>query len=638
MAKSVWYRSEVSGYRWPSVIRVMNILLALAGAAAVGTLVLLYGGFEEDALPLSFSSIAAIEGGIVVFFLLDRLVRLALAWDRRKYFKSNWLDYFLMAVFLAAMTMAYQNRMKLVSAGALFLIITQVYLLAVLVLRAVGANLLLAGSGLPPPWLLIGSFAALCLVGSALLMLPAAVRPEFRTRWHYPDALFTATSAACVTGLIVADTGAQFTRFGQVVIFSLIQIGGLGIMIFGTTMATLVGKSLSLRGSETITELLAANKVGELERIVRFVIFFTLLAEAIGALLLLDLFLSPGVRDVWGGKLSVGGAVWYAVFHSVSAFCNAGFSLYSNNLMAGVYDGWERPLREHWQVLGVIAPLIVLGGLGFPVLHDLLDNFFQGWKRWVRRRRGEERDHPARMPRLSLHSRIVLCSTLLLIVLGAAGLLVLAESARRPPASMLHGPTKYTDEDWESLSAGEKIGAAVFQSITARTAGFNTLDMGRLSNASKLWMCVLMVIGGSPAGTAGGMKTITVAMMVLAAGSILRRRNRVEVFGRTISDLFLRRVLTLSMLYLSLLMLVTLLLSVTLPNENFIDLLFEACSACGTVGLSTGVTMRLGLFEKYVLIVAMYLGRIGPLTLLTALAAGVKPVKYSYPEEQVIIG
>ncbi|MBN1942226.1 MAG: hypothetical protein JW849_02930 [Phycisphaerae bacterium] len=638
MAKSVWYKPNRSRYRWPGVVFVLNILLALAGAAAVGTLVLLHGGFDKDSLPMSPDAIAAVEGGIVVFFLLDRLVRLLLAWDRWKYFKSNWLDYVLMVFFIAAMLAVYQYRRDLVSAGALFLIITQVYMLAVVVLRGVGANLMLAGSGLPPAWLLIGSFAALCLVGSGLLMLPAAIPEEFQARWYYPDALFTATSATCVTGLVVVDTGTHFTRFGQAVIFSLIQLGGLGIMIFGTTLAILAGKSFSVRGSEAVTELLSTNRVGELGRIVRFVILITLLAEAIGALLMLEMFLSPGVRDAWGRPLPVSGAVWHAVFHSVSAFCNAGFALYPDNLMAGVHDGWPSPLREHWQVLGVFAPLIVLGGLGFPVLQDLMGYLRRVVARGVRRLRGAAAHTLGRRAGLSLHSKIVLSTSAVLIVLGAVGLAVMAAAEEKPSNSIIYGQAQTTRKDWSQMNAGEKTAAAVFQSITARTAGFNTIDINRLSNANKLWLCMLMSIGGSPASTAGGMKTVTVALMMLAAWSILRRRQRVEAFGRTVSDVLLRRAITLAMLYLMLVMIVTLLLSVGLPNENLIDLLFEACSACGTVGLSTGVTTRLGLTEKFVVTAAMYLGRIGPMTLLAALAAGARRVPYSYPEEHVVIG
>ncbi|MBN1555485.1 MAG: hypothetical protein JXA11_12125 [Phycisphaerae bacterium] len=638
MARRVWYRSSRSDYRREGVVLVLNVLLALAGLTAVGTLVLLYGGFSEESLPVSFDGIAAAQGAIVIFFLLDRLLRLLLAWNRRRYFRNNWLDYALMVLFLAAMVIAYQNHRNVMSAGALFLIITQVYMLAVLVLRAVGANLALAGSGLPPAWLLIGSFAALCVIGSWLLMLPAAVPEEFQARWYYPDALFTAVSATCVTGLVVVDTGTHFTRFGQAVIFALIQLGGLGIMIFGTVLAILAGKALSLRGSETVTELLSTDRVGELGRIVRFVLLFTLLAEALGAMLMLEMFLSPGVRDAWGQPLSFSAAVWHAVFHGVSAFCNAGFALYPENLMAGVHDGWSQPLREHWQVLGVFAPLIVLGGLGFPVLQDVMRYLRRVVVQVWRRVRGIAAHEVGRPARLSLHSKIVLSTSAVLIVLGAAGLWVLAVAVEEPAPSIIYGRAENTPNDWETFGVGEKTAAVVFQSITARTAGFNTIDMNRLSNANKLWMCVLMTIGGSPASTAGGMKTVTLALMVMVAWSILRRRQRVEVFHRTVGDVLLRRAITLVMLYLSLLMLVTLLLSVALPRENMIDLLFESCSACGTVGLSTGVTNRLGFFEKYVVMAGMFLGRIGPLTLLTALAAGAKRATYSYPEEHVVIG
>ncbi|MCK5557559.1 MAG: hypothetical protein KAJ01_04235, partial [Candidatus Hydrogenedentes bacterium] len=560
---------------------------------------------------------------------------------KRGYMKDNWLDYALIVLFVLTVGVAYQYRRNMFSAGALFVIITQVYLLAMLVLRAVSANLRLAGSGLPPSWLLIGSFAAMCLIGSGLLMLPAAVRPEFHARWFYDDALFTATSATCITGLVVAETGRTFTLFGQAVILVLIQLGGLGIMIFGTMLALLTGRALSMRGSETVGEMLESDRIGDLRRIVRFIVVVTFVTEAIGVLLLFGMFTSPGALNAWGEPMSTGSGIWYSVFHSISAFCNAGFSLYPENMMQGVGGGgWTVPLRGHWEILGVMAPLIVLGGLGFPVLSDGLGYLRSLLVRIFRRIHRKSPTAPLPRAALSLHSRIVLTATVLLIALGAAGLALLEIRSDDQPGGNIHGRSRpgVAVDDWEAMSTGKRTAAMVFQSITARTAGFNTIDMNQLTNGGKLWMCGLMTIGGSPAGTAGGLKTVTVAMLVLAGWCVLRRREHLEAFHRSIPEILLRRAITIVLLYMTLLIAVTLLLCVAMRDEKLIDLLFEASSACGTVGLSTGITSRLEVFGKLVIIGGMFIGRIGPLTLLLALTVHMKNVEFSYPSENVVIG
>lgn len=626
--------------RLPGVAAGLNVALYVAAGVAVASLVLQYGGFDPADLPLSTTSLLGIQFAVVGWFILDRLVRLVLAWKRRDYLKANWLDYLLIVLFTLAMVLSSQYSTNLVAAGTLFVAISQVYLLATLLIRLASANVKLAGSGLPPSWMLIGSFAMLCLVGSGLLMLPAAVRPEFATRWHYPEALFTATSAACVTGLVVVDTGTFFTTFGQAVILILFQLGGLGIMIFGTMLAMLVGKSLSMRGSETLGEMLGHKYVGDLARVVRFVVLMTLLLEILGAALLYGLFRNPAVRDAFGQSMQPAQAAWYAVFHSVSAFCNAGFSLYADSLMHGAGGRWQAALRDYWQVLGVMAPLIVLGGLGFPVLLDVWTFLGAMLRRNLRRfRKGPALTDSLRRPRLSLHSRMVLLASAVLIVLGAAGLLLL-ESGRTVDIASRYGqaPAEAAGNDWLDLSAGAKLREAIFQSVTARTAGFNTIAPADLSHAGKLWLCLLMIVGGSPASTAGGVKTTTVALAMLAVWCVLRRRNALEAFGRTVRDGLLRKAVTLLVLFVGLVLVVTLLLSVSMRSEHLIDVFFEACSACGTVGLSTGVTDRLTLMGKFVVIAGMYVGRVGPLTLVVALTANVRKVTYAYPSEDVVIG
>jgi trk system potassium uptake protein TrkH len=627
----------------------MNVLLSVAALLAVASLVVEYG-FRRPPLGLTRDHLHAVQAGIVAFFVADRLLRLLIAPHRWAYFRENVVDFVLVAaagVGLLAVYLVYrdpQARGAVLSAGAMYLFITQAYLLGAVLIRGVAVNIRLSDVGVPPVWLLIGSFVLIIAVGTGLLMLPVATPQQganVNSFLNGHDALFTATSAACVTGLVVVDTGLDFTPFGQAVILVLIQAGGLGIMLFGSVAAMLMGKNLSLRHHQSLGVVLPSEQVGELGRLAVFVILLTLTIEAIGAASLYPMFAQA--RGPLGTPLSAAQALWFSVFHSISAFCNAGFSLYGRNLMAGVNEtAWNTPLRDYWQVLGVMAPLIVLGGLGFPVLQDVL--------RWLgsmvcragnrfRYRSVTLFTAPVRR-KLSLHSRVVLITSGVLLLLGAVVLLAVEEPPGPPPGVV--GRTADGNaqlNDWQSTEYPQRIRRAVFQSVTARTAGFNTVDMAQLSDAGKLWMCMLMTIGGSPASTAGGMKTMTFALLLVTLWSQLRHRQEVETLRRSVAVSVIHKAVTVAVLYLLLVGTVALALSVAMrPGYAFIDLLFEACSACGTVGLSTGITPLLSTAGKYVIIVGMFAGRLGPLTLLLALTTRLRPVSYSYPSESVVIG
>jgi len=625
--------------------RAMNVLLFLAGLVALASLVLEYGGFDSVRVTYRHA-LHVTQACVLALFILDRIGRLVLADDRLEHLRENWLDFALILVLAAAGAMVLRLQDKFLSVTALYIAITQVYILVTILLRALSVNLHFADSGVHPSWMLIGSFALMCLIGSGLLMLPAATT-DTNTQFYYHDALFTAVSATCVTGLVVVDTGLDFTPFGQAVILVLIQLGGLGIMLFGTVMAMWVGKGLSMRGSDAIGQMMGHEGLGKLARAVKFVVLVTIGFEIVGTIFMYPMF--AGARDASGQAMSGGQTVWYTVFHSISSFCNAGFSLYPRNMMAGVGEaGWSAPLRSSWQIMGVMAPLIVLGGLGFPVLQDLAGFAWKSFVRMWRHLAPRQGAVPKRPPRarLTLHSKVILATSAILLVLGAAVLYMVE------PAPWTGQETRRTGEDhaigkdparkprdWEGMDRTSRVGEAVFQSVSARTAGFNTIDMAELSSAGKLWMCGLMIVGGSPASTAGGMKTATLALLVMATWSVLRRRNELEIFNRSISAELLRRTVTLAVLYMMLLGTVTLLLCVAMDRRtSFINVLFEACSACGTVGLSTGITEKLTLFGKLVIIGGMFAGRLGPLTLLLALTSKIKHVRYSYPNENVVIG
>ncbi len=605
-----------------------EVAMTVAAAVAIATLALEHGFYPPRPVPRAVLHL--IEVCVLGTFVVDRFLRLGLSRPRRRFLRSNWFDFALIAVaaVVAAAVYAEKVHFRVLSLATVYIIITQVYILAVLVTRLVGLQIKIAGSGLHPIWVLIGSFAVAILFGTGLLMLPRAA-PDPAAPVGFTDALFTATSATCVTGLLVRDTATQYTPFGQTVILTLIQLGGLGIMVFGTVFALLAGRALSIRESLLAGQVLADGTIGRIRQMVKFVLAATLAIELIGALLM---------YPMWRSYLGSGGgqAAFRSAFHAVSAFCNAGFSLQSDSLTA---------VRGDWQVIGVMAPLIVLGGLGFPVLYDVTR---VGWRR-LRRRLGRT----GQVPALSLHSRLVLTTSAVLIVAGAGGLILLEQVSN--PGQTYGAANTYQDNPYPSrtgvrlllLPPRQQVREAVFQSVTARTAGFNTVEMDALSPAGQFWMCLLMIVGGSPASTAGGMKTITAVIVVLMVASMLRRREHIEGFRRSVAEPSVRKAVTLAALYLALVVIVTLLLCATMNGRRlattgqqvtFMQLFFEACSACGTVGLSAGVTGSLTTVGKYVIIAAMFIGRLGPLTVLLALTMRLRPARYAYPSEEVVLG
>ena len=619
------------------VILVLDLILALTAVIAVASLVLEYG-FPQHR-PLSVRVLHVIDLAVVWVFLIDRLIRLLMARTRwKQILRRNWPDYVLLVLGVAALVVSFRVRGQILGIGAAYVIVTQVYIVFVLLLRAGSLNQRAADSGVHPAKLFLFSFAVVCLVGSGLLSLPAAsARPI--TTGHYLDALFTSVSATCVTGLITVNTGSDWTPFGQAVILCLIQLGGLGVMMFGTVLAMMMGKALGVRGTSAVGELVSAESIGDVYKIIKFIVLATLLMEAFGAALLWPMYASiTQASTLDNGTVTAvrvfsdRQAIWFSVFHSISAFCNAGFSLHDANLMAGLGEGWDRPIREHWQIMGVFAPLIIVGGLGFPVLKDAAEYLTALVRKVARRgRRVVVGEQSRPRPRLSLQSRLVLLATLCLLIGGFLGFLLLGATRGDPAPG--------EPDDWRSMGFWTRVRESAFASVTARTAGFNTFDMNELSQAGKLWMCMLMSIGGSPAGTAGGMKTVTFVLLLVTIWSVLRRREEIEVFKRSISIELLRKTLTVAVLYILLVVTTTLGLCIALNwDSRFVDILFEACSACGTVGLSTGVTWELNAAGKVIIILAMFAGRLGPITLLVALTGKAAHVRYSYPAENLTIG
>lgn len=433
---------------------------------------------------------------------------------------------------------------------------------------------------LSPPAILLIGFVLLSIVGTLILLLPAASNQPLA--WH--QAFFTATSAVTVTGLVVVDTQ-SYTLFGQGVLLCLIQLGGLGFMTFGALTLVLLGMRLPLKQQDVVRESLNYTSYRDLIPLVRLVILFALLAETLGTLLL---------AIVWVPKFGVGEGLWVSLFHAISAFNNAGFSTWPQSLM----DEVANPL-----VTGVVSLLFVMGGLGFVVVAGLVER--------------------RRIRTLSLHSRVMLHATLWLS-LGSMGILLLLEW-RNP----------HTLGGLESL--GGRLQAAWFQAVTPRTAGFNTLETASLTDASTLFIMLLMFIGAGPGSTASGIKLTTFVVLLLAARAFLQRSPQTRVFSRAIPDDTVFKALVVALAGMLVIFGCLFVLTVTEPAGRFLDLAFESVSAFGTVGLSRGITAELSLPGQFAIILTMLLGRAGPLALGYFISAR-KPRGLRYAEGQVLVG
>ncbi|MDD4957367.1 MAG: potassium transporter TrkG [Candidatus Omnitrophica bacterium] len=447
---------------------------------------------------------------------------------------------------------------------------------------------------LTPPQLLILSFVCAILVGTAALSLPAATRGE--SGISLVDGLFTATSAVCVTGLVVKDTATNFSDFGRWVIFVLFQAGGLGIMTLSTLFAVMLGRKVGFKETDVIRSTLdRQNKILGLSKLIFYIISITFIAEMLGAL---ALFLRWRAITDW----SIGQLAEYSIFHSVSAFCNAGFSLFYGYSFTGFKAD---PFINTTMVL-----LIFFGGIGFIVIMDMLGLLF--------------RKNRPRM--ISLHTKLVLTVSLILVVAGAVMLLFFEK-----------------DGVMKGLSWGDRVLTSLFQSVTARTAGFNTLDIGRLSVPSLLGLIFLMFVGASPGSTGGGIKTTTFALIVMTVLTGLKDKKKVMAFGRAVPGKIIRESMGIFFLALTWVFVFTVAM-VYLGRNNpagsgsLIRSLFETVSAFGTVGLSTGITGDLDTASKLCIIATMFAGRVGPLTLALAIAFREKKDNFSYPEENVMVG
>ena len=446
-----------------------------------------------------------------------------------------------------------------------------------------------------PAALVLSSFVLVIIAGAFLLQLKISTTNGFIS---WTDALFTATSAVCVTGLAVVDTGTFFTTFGQCVILGLIQIGGLGVMTISVALFTWIGRSISLKNRLVMQDLFAHTPRQDIYRLVRSVIIFTLLTELAGAILL---------TIVWSKEMPLPLALYYGVFHAVSAFCNAGFALFGDGMVR--YGG-------DWLLNCTLCALIVIGGIGFPVLYDLQSCLLG--KKGTR-------------VRLSIQTKTVLLTTFILIAGGAIMFAFLENSS----------PTL------AGKSIAEQLLIPVFQSITCRTAGFNTIDIGSLREVTIVMMIFLMFVGASPGSCGGGVKTTTLAVLILFTLGRIRHKKRVNIFKKSIPEATVARSMSLILLSTTIISLVVfmLLLSDSYINTaggsmriNTLQYLFETVSAFATVGLSMGITPVLTTWDKYWIILVMIIGRVGVLTFSYIIVGAGGSNGKEYSEENMMIG
>ena len=435
--------------------------------------------------------------------------------------------------------------------------------------------------------LLALGFAAIILIGSLLFMLPASTSGD--ERLSFLDSFFTATSAVCVTGLSVIIVSAQLSRFGQVVLLCLIQVGGLGFLVFSTLLFNVIGRRITLKDRLLLRESLNTNRLSGLVPLVRWVFFLTLCIEGAGAALLSIRFIP---------QYGLGEGLFMSVFHAVSAFCNAGFDLIGPASLTGLSGD---PL-----VLLPVMLLITCGGLGFALMHDLIRS--------------------RHFSKMAVHTRLVLVMTATLTLSGAFFILLLEWS----------NPLTLGGMD----SAWEKLLNALFQSVTLRTAGFASIDQSALRPATKLLCSVYMFIGAAPASTGGGVKLTTFAALVMLVASIARGREQAVLFRHTLPRRQMERAACVFLIALTVVVADILLLSIAEPEHQFIDVLYEAVSAFATVGLSCNMTGSLSVFGRLLIILTMFIGRIGPLTLTLAIARrqSVGKDKLKYPEAEIMIG
>lgn len=438
------------------------------------------------------------------------------------------------------------------------------------------------GGKINPPRVLAYGFASLIILGTLLLNLPIASKTGESV--GLIDAFFTASSAVCVTGLVVVNTQEFWSTFGHVVIIALIQMGGLGFMTITTVGALILGKKLTFKDRLIIKEQLNQDTMTGLVKLTKYVLFATLAIESIGAIFLSTRFI-PEYGLVKG--------IWFSVFHSISAFCNAGFDIIGDGIIEYAGDT---------VIVLTISSLIILGGLGFSVYID------------IERKRS--------FKRLQLHSKLAITITIFLLLVGTVLFFIIEDS---------------NPDTIKNMTGKDKLLASFFQSVITRTAGFSSVDLSKIYDTTAFVMIILMFIGGSPGSTGGGIKTTTFGVLMLTTLSVIRGERDVVAFKKRVNTDIIFRALAIVMVSMGLIMMVSFVLTLT-EEFGFLDILFETTSAFATVGVTRGITSNLSVIGKIIISLTMYAGRVGPLTMAFAFASKAKNQSYRYSEANVLVG
>lgn len=595
-------RTFLNESRRELITRTLNPFTALCGASALALLVIVVGWPLETPQRIL---VRACTHAVLVVFVVQEIIRLLVQEKPLRFFRMRLVETTL-ALLAGAELLFGDSLLAWLGEQApdlpastitvLYLAGAQLTLVIMVGLRALRSNSLLSGRRLSPGMVFILSFAALIAIGTFLLKTPQAT-PGGGKNLGWIDAAFTATSAVCVTGLVTVDMQADFTRHGQWIVLGLIQIGGLGVMTITYFFAYFFAGGVSLRNRVALQDLLSEENLGHIGTVLGVIVGFTLITELAGAFLIHTSLAGVSVPD--------GDLLFFSVFHSVSAFCNAGFSTVS----AGLADP---ALSGRTGFLSVVMALIVGGGIGFPVVKNA----------WLAGTAGLARILGMRIaspPRLTANSRIVLATTALLLAGGTVAVWTTEFAFGTGPSN------------------GNAWFTALFHAVTARTAGFGITPMHAMMPATAVCMMFLMFVGGSPSSTAGGIKTTTLAVACLALRRVILGRDEIEAYGRRFGQDIANRALTIVLLSAGLVTAVTVALSVLHPSLPVADLAFEAVSAVSTVGLTRGITPALGDPAKLVLIAAMFIGRVGVLLFVLSFVRKRSGSGYRLPETSVVL-
>lgn len=596
-------REKINLFLYSSKERNLTILQYLSFIVSLGAVITLIYYYGFDLAVEKKQVILGVIRGTFVFYILSYLFRIVYAFDPLQYIKSTWFEGLLMVILLLDLIArianipifeTVMNYFGIANFKDYYIVFTQVYLLLIVGLDIGQVMTRLPKLNIEPSSMFIMSFLLLVLCGAGLLMLPEM--SQSGVGMPFIDAIFTSVSASCVTGLIVVDTATYFTTKGQFIIMLLFQVGGLSIISFATFFALLSGSGVGIKHQSYLKDVLSAESLRSSKGMITRIVGVTISIEIVGSFLVYFLI---GGEEYFESN---GDRIFYSVFHTISAFNNAGFSLFSDGLYQGV-------TRHNYVLHLVIALLIFLGSLGFPVIRDLFgvnslrERMRLPWKQ------------------IKLGTKIALYSSLALIVTGAVAFFILERN-----------------NTMDEMLFAEKVITSVFQSVTARTAGFNTVDFSVIGTPMLIIFIFLMFIGASPGSTGGGIKTTTFTLLIFSAWATIRGKRNLEMGNYFVTSELLNRAFTIAFFASAAVFLGVFILTITDPEKPIMQLVFEQVSAFATVGLSTGITPFMSQEGKIVLMISMFVGRVGILTLAFSLSKRVATSNYKYPNAHIMVG